>query len=162
MTIKNCMDCAFCRHPDIAVEPPDQEFADLACAPVRLLALEPDDQGLELLGQLIGVTDRPPGAIGQGFEPVFFVSIEDFAAGFAGDAEIPAHVRHRLTVQQAGDKAKAFFHDRTRFPRHRHLPPGKSEKCNPCVRYGMSPMSRAAQFSSVFDCTNRQQKQRFA
>lgn len=86
--------------------------------PSALLALEPDDQTFELRRELIGVTDRPPGAIGQGFEPVFFVSIEDLVAGFAGDAEIPAQVRHRLTVQQAGDKAKAFFHDRTRFPRH--------------------------------------------
>ena len=49
-----------------------------------------------------------------------------------------------LALQQPGDKAKAFFHHRTRFPRHPHLPPAKSEKCNPCVRYEMSPMSRAA------------------
>src|ERR1700730_5024755 len=30
------------------------------------------------------------------------------------------------TSQQAGDKAKAFFHHRTRFPRHPHLPLAKT------------------------------------
>jgi hypothetical protein len=29
-------------------------------------------------------------------------------------------------------------------PLHQHLPPAKGEKCYPCVRYGMSPISRAA------------------
>jgi hypothetical protein len=37
-------------NPDVAVELAHQQFADLASAPVRLLALQPDDQGLELLG----------------------------------------------------------------------------------------------------------------
>jgi hypothetical protein len=43
-------------------------------------------------------------------------------------AEFPANVRHGLPVQQAGNKAKAFFHNRTRFPRHRHLPLAKKRK----------------------------------
>ena len=38
------MDGAFGRNPDISVKPPDQEFADLARAPVRLLGLELDNQ----------------------------------------------------------------------------------------------------------------------
>ncbi len=49
-----------------------------------------------------------------------------------------------LPNDSQGDKAKAFFHHRTRFPRHPHLPP-KGEKCYPCVRYEMSPMSQAVQ-----------------
>jgi hypothetical protein len=60
MTIEDGMDGAFGRNPDIAVEPPDQQLSDLAGAPVRLLGLEPDNQALDLLGQLIGVTDWPP------------------------------------------------------------------------------------------------------
>src|SRR5262249_34217761 len=48
----------------------------------------------------------------------------------------------------AQTKAKALFHDRTRFPRHPHLPQNKSGKCNPCVRYEVSPMSRVAQIRS--------------
>src|SRR5450631_591712 len=42
------MDGAFGRNPDIAIEPPHQELADLARAPVRLLGLEADDQALQL------------------------------------------------------------------------------------------------------------------
>ncbi|MGQ0444496.1 MAG: hypothetical protein ACT4O2_05050, partial [Beijerinckiaceae bacterium] len=41
--------------------------------------------------------------------------------------------------------AKAFFHGRTFSPRHPHLLlASATKKCNPCVRYEMSPMSRAA------------------
>jgi hypothetical protein len=48
---------------------------------------------------------------------------------------------HGLPVQQAGDKAKALFHHRTRFPRHPHLPPAKAKsvthvsgtKCHLCL-----------------------------
>ena len=45
--------------PDIAVEPPDQQFANLARAPVRLLGLQADDQALDLLRQLVGIAHRP-------------------------------------------------------------------------------------------------------
>ena len=145
VAIEHRMDGALGRNPDIAVEPPDQEFADLARAPMRLLALEADDQALDLLRQLIGIAHRPARPVVQGRKPMLLVAIENLVAGLAGHAEIPADVRHGLPVQQTGDKAKALFHHRTRFPRHQHLPPANpGEKCYPCVRYGMSPMSRAA------------------
>jgi hypothetical protein len=41
----------------------------LSIAPVRLLALQPNDQGLDLLRELVGVPHRPPGAVAQGFKP---------------------------------------------------------------------------------------------
>jgi hypothetical protein len=50
MAIENRMDSTFGRNPDIAVQPSDQQFPDLARAPVRLLGLEPDNQALDLLG----------------------------------------------------------------------------------------------------------------
>src|SRR5712671_4374197 len=140
------MDRAFGRNPDIAVKTPEEELADLACAPVRLLSLQPDNQSLDRLRQLVGVAHRPARPIAQGHQPVLLVTVENLVAGLTRYAEIPADVRHRLAIQQAGYKAKALFHHRTRFPRHPHLPPAKGEKCYPCVRYGMSPMSRAAQF----------------
>src|SRR5439155_9711317 len=62
---------------------------------------------------------------------------EDLVAGLARDAELPTHLGHRLAIQEPSDETKALFHYRTRFPRHRHLPP-ESGKCHPC------PMSRAA------------------
>src|SRR5258707_187884 len=139
------MDRAFGRNPDIAGKTPEEELADLACAPVRLLSLQPDNQSLDRLRQLVGVAHRPARPIAQGHQPVLLVTVENLVAGLTRYAEIPADVRHRLAIQQAGYKAKALFHHRTRFPRHPHLPPAKGEKCYPCVRYGMSPMSRAAQ-----------------
>jgi hypothetical protein len=52
-TIHAVLDGAFGRYLDIAVEPPDQQFPDLARAPVRLLGLEPDNQALDLLRKLL-------------------------------------------------------------------------------------------------------------
>src|SRR6266568_4020547 len=46
------------------------------------------------------------------------VSEQQQIAGVMGveprDAEIPAHIRHGLAVQQTGQKAKALYHHRTR------------------------------------------------
>src|SRR5258707_5964957 len=52
VAIEDRMDRAPGRNPDVAVEPPDQELADLAGAPMRLLAFEPHDQALDWLRQL--------------------------------------------------------------------------------------------------------------
>src|SRR5258708_37977671 len=48
MAVEDRMDGAFGRYLDIAVEPPDQQFPDLARAPVRLLRPEPDNPALDL------------------------------------------------------------------------------------------------------------------
>ena len=47
----------------------------------------------------------------------------------------------RCCREHAGDKAQAFLHHRTLSPRHQHLPPN-GEKCYPCVRYDLSPISQ--------------------
>src|SRR6202022_1829635 len=60
VTIEHRMDGALGRHPDVPIEPPDQELADLARAPVWLLGLEPDNQALDLNRQLIGIAHRTP------------------------------------------------------------------------------------------------------
>jgi len=60
MAMKNGMDGALGRHPHITVEPADEQFADFAGAPMGLVLLEADDQALDLLGQLVGITHRPP------------------------------------------------------------------------------------------------------
>jgi hypothetical protein len=52
------------------------QLADPADAPVRLFALQSDDQGLKLLRELVGVTYRPPGAVAQSLKPVLLVAIE--------------------------------------------------------------------------------------
>src|SRR5438270_11568743 len=70
----------FGRNPDVPVEPSYQELADLACAPMRLLAFEANDQALDLLGQLVGVAHGPSRAVGEGFNPVLLVAAENLVA----------------------------------------------------------------------------------
>src|SRR5215213_9100776 len=54
------------------------------------------------------------------------------------------------------------FH-RTLLPRHPHLPLlGKSRRCNPCVRYELSPLSRAAHYTSPKILKRPQQADRLA
>src|SRR5215831_4817129 len=142
--IEHRVDGALGRNPNIAIEAPNQELADLARAPMWLRGFELDNQGLDLSRQLVGIAYRAFGAVTQRLKPVFLVAIKDLVAGLPRNAEIPAYVRHCLPVQQPGDKPQALLHHRTRFPRHQHLPPTKGEKCYPCVRYEVSPMSRAA------------------
>lgn len=144
MAIKHGVDGAFGRRTKIARKAPDQQFADLARAPMGLVALEAHDQGFDLGRQLVGVTHWPAAAIGQRVEALIFVSIEDFVAGFAGDGKLPAQIGHRLAFDQAGHEQKTLFHSRTLFPWHPRLRPN-GEKRYPCVRYETSPVSRVAQ-----------------
>src|SRR5215475_11472165 len=133
--IEHRVDGALGRNPNIAIEAPNQELADLARAPMWLRGFELDNQGLDLSRQLVGIAYRAFGAVTQRLKPVLLVTVKDLVAGLARNAELPAHIRHRLPVQETSDKAQALFHYRTRFPRHPHHPRNKSGKCNPCVRY---------------------------
>ena len=132
----------------------DETFTDLASPPEWLFPFAPEDQTFDLLGQLIGIAHGTARAIAQGLQSMLPVTVKNLVAGLPGYPEIPTNVRHRLTVQHAGHETQAFLHDRTRFPRHQHLPP-KGEKCYPCVRYRMSPMSQAAHnnLSKLFSYT---------
>src|SRR5580700_8406608 len=58
VAVEHRVNGAFGGNLDVSVEATHQQFADLAGAPVRLLALQPDDQGLDLLRELVGVTYR--------------------------------------------------------------------------------------------------------
>jgi hypothetical protein len=124
VAVEHGVDGALGRHAKVAVEPAHQEFADLARTPVRLAALAFDDQGLDLRRQLVGIADRAPRAVTQGFQPVLLVATEDLVAGLARDAELAADLGHRLALQQAGDKPQTFVHYRTLLPRHPPLPQG--------------------------------------
>ena len=52
------MDGALGRQAHIAGKFAQQQFADFARAPMRLVALEIDDQPLDLIGQLVGIPSR--------------------------------------------------------------------------------------------------------
>src|SRR5437660_3984443 len=101
------------RYADVACEPADQQLADLSRSPVPLLLLEPDDQALDLLRQLIGVAERSSRAVAQRLQPVFLISIEDLVSGLSRYPELAAKVGHRLAGQQAGNKTTALLHYRT-------------------------------------------------
>ena len=66
------MDGAFCGEADITGQSSQEELSDFAGAPVWLVALEADDQALDLDGELVGVKDGSAGAVGEGLEAVLF------------------------------------------------------------------------------------------
>src|SRR5258708_2265631 len=80
----------------VPVELANQELADLACTPMRLLALEVDDHSLDLRRQLIRITHGAAGPIAERLKAALLVAIEDLVAGLTGDAECQTGVRHRL------------------------------------------------------------------
>src|SRR5690606_20158649 len=122
MPIEHGMNRARGGDADIAGQSSDQQLADLAGAPIRLVFLESYNRILDLLGELVGIAHRAPRAIGERLEPVLLVTIENFVAGLSGYPERPADLRHPFTIQKTGHKTKSFFHYRTLFPRHQHLP----------------------------------------
>jgi hypothetical protein len=93
------------RQAHVAGKLANEQFADFARAPMRLVALEIDDQPLHLVRQLVGIAHRPARAIGERLEPLIPIAIEDLVAGLAGNAEIAAHLAHALAVEKTGDKA---------------------------------------------------------
>jgi hypothetical protein len=81
------VDHALGRNADVAVQSADQELADLAGTPMRLVTLGCDDQALNLARRLVGVANRPARTVGQGLETVFLIALEDLVAGLARNAE---------------------------------------------------------------------------
>ena len=70
VAVEHRMYCTLGRDAHLAGELADQQFPDLPGAPMRLLALELDDQALDLVGQLVGVAHRPPRAVTQCVQPL--------------------------------------------------------------------------------------------
>ena len=62
--VEHGVDRALGRNADVAVQSADQTLADLTGTPMGFLALGRDDQGLDLLRQLVGVANRPARTVG--------------------------------------------------------------------------------------------------
>ena len=92
--MQDCVNGAFGRDANVAVEPSYEELADLARAPMRFLVLERNNQALNLRRKLIGVPNRPPGPIGERLNAMIFIAGEDFVARLARDTEVAADVGH--------------------------------------------------------------------
>jgi hypothetical protein len=80
---------------------------------------------------------------GQPFQAAVVVALEDLIAGLARDAEIPAQHRHLLSIQHPLDELQPLIHLAT-LPNTFALL-AKGQKCNPCLRNDLSPISREGQ-----------------
>ena len=136
MAIEDGMDGALGGQTHMAVETADEELPDLAGAPVRLVALEGDDQAFDLGRELVGVAHRPAGAVGKGLQAVRLVAVEDLVSGLAGDGS-GSH-------PPAGGRQSAGALPRPNTPSRASPPPACSRqaksvthvsgtKCHPCL-----------------------------
>src|ERR1700722_8263826 len=121
-----------------------EALPDLAGAPVRFLALGRYDGRCNLLGQLVVISVGAPGPIREPLQSAFLIPVEDLVAGFARDLKLAAQRGHTFAVFEPNHESYAFVHNRTFLPCHPTPAPFQGKKCNPCLRYVLLPMSRAA------------------
>jgi hypothetical protein len=77
-----------------------RSFSRIFGAPqLRRSQVEPNDQMLDLEGQLDCLPVGPATAVGQSFEPAVLVALEDLVASLARDIELAAQRRHLLAVE---------------------------------------------------------------
>src|SRR5262245_45372625 len=95
-----------------------QLFADLGCAPARILPLQAHDRRLDGRRQPIRLPVCAMAPIAEGLHAAVLVAVEDLVAGLAGNPELDAQRRHLLALEQAGDKPESLVHDVTLLPRH--------------------------------------------
>ena len=77
------MDGAFGGQAQIAGQPAQEELPDLTGSPVWFVALEADDQALDLAGQLVSVAHGAARAVAESLEAMLLVAVKDLVAGFA-------------------------------------------------------------------------------
>src|SRR5262249_42888001 len=130
-----------------------QTLTDLASAPVWFLASGRHDRGLYLLGQLVCIAERSACPIAESFQAAFLIAFEDLVASLPGNAELAAQGSHAFPVLESDHKAHSFVHHRSFLPWHPHFRPLRGQKCNPCLRNVLLPMSRDGQSAgSTSDC----------
>ncbi len=83
-----------------------------------MFAFDAQYGALDLEGQLVGLSVGSSAAIVQAVQAAVFVAVKDLVTGDAGNAELPAHGSHLLTLEQAGNKSESFIHWFTLIPRH--------------------------------------------
>jgi hypothetical protein len=122
--VEHGMDRADCRPMCIGITS-RQKLRDLRCTPTRLLLLQPDNQGLDLEWQLVGMTIGPAAPVRQSLKARLLITINDLVSRLARDAKLIGKPRHLLALQKPGDELHAFVHNVTLLPRHDDLPKGK-------------------------------------
>src|SRR5579872_1166767 len=132
-------------HFDRMREPAQKPLPNLTGSPVRFFPFRCNNRRLHLLGQLVGITERPAGAIAETFQPTRLITFKNLVAGLSRNPEFPAQRSHALPILEPDHKPHSFVHNRAFLPWHPSLPPPfQAKKCNPCLRYVLLPMSQAA------------------
>src|SRR5580698_638131 len=144
MAVEDDMNGAAGCHDHLARQSSKAALPDLAGAPVRFLGLGGDDGRFELLGQLVCISGGAPGPIREPLQSAFLITLEDLVAGFAGNLKLAAQRGHAFAVLEPNHESYAFVHNRTFLPWHPSPAPFQGKKCNPCLRYVLLPMCRAA------------------
>src|SRR5580658_9177667 len=147
MTIEDGVNGAARWNLHLARQSSKEALPDLAGAPVWFLALGGYDGRFDLLGQLVGIVVGAPGPIREPLQPTFLITLEDLVAGLARDLKLAAQGRHALAVFEPNHESYTFVHNRTFLPWHPTPAPFQGKKCNPCLRYVLLPMCRAAHVS---------------
>ena len=104
MSMQNGVDRTFGGNTDVTVEPPNQNFTNFASAPMRLLALHRQDQALDLVWQLVRITDRPTAAIPSAPQTRVLYSDRRSCNRSFSRCRTRDNVRHRFAVQQSRHK----------------------------------------------------------
>src|SRR5580658_10937425 len=144
MAIQNGVNGAACWNLYFRGQSSKEALPDLAGAPMWFLAFSGYDGRLDLLGQPVCISVGAPGTIREPLQSAFLITLKDLVAGFAGDLKLAAQRGHALAVFEPNHESYAFVHNRTFLPWHPTPAPFQGKKCNPCLRYVLLPMCRAA------------------
>jgi hypothetical protein len=96
----------------------DQFVTNLWGTPTLMTLLNPQNRLLYLEGRFVGMPIRTSGLIFQTTNTDILVAIKNLVAGLTGDAKLPTHHRHFLTIEKLSHKPETFIHSITLFPRH--------------------------------------------
>jgi hypothetical protein len=119
---------------DLAVLATDH-LADLRGTPAGVLALELQDQVLDLKGEFAALAVGSATAIRETFQAAVLVAGKDLVAGLSGDIELPAQYRHLLAFQQPSDEPQLLVHLATLLPRHLRYPRKCPKVLSMCSEY---------------------------
>ena len=143
MPIQDGVNGAASRNLHFARQSSKEALPDLAGAPVGFLALGRYDGRFDLLGQLVCISMGAPGTIREPLQSAFLITLKDLIASLTRDLKLAAQRGHALAVFEPNHESYAFVHNRTFLPWH-PTAPLTGKKCNPCLRYVLLPMCRAA------------------
>src|SRR5512139_3935085 len=86
------------RDLDRVRQSPQQALANLPSSPGWPLAPGCNDRRLQLLRQLVSVTERPTRAVAQALQPAFPIALNNLVARLPRNAKLPAQRSHAFSI----------------------------------------------------------------